>query len=325
MGRGLTLIFASLCIAPRLLASGSLEGWVLRQIRADEQLLIDALTHSGGRSVPLLQESRTYIPFFLEPPADGVLESAEQKLCFDGFVKAHAGSFVPGGYLYRIRFVSASPLYALSAGEWADRKWYSLHLDKDFAIEPEQVWGGRKGAGYLYASVIAGALPRLLLYDFDGNLDSEEPFDVSAPDFDRRLRTTIDTYSKDEKPVLEMISLSEFVQHETTSWRRLETSPRCNLRNQHEREEEIARLKDGRKWTRGAMIEALQAPPQPGSKHGAIAEPEFSKTAPTIAARAAEQAATTEQESTTSTLGAVMAVMFVGAIAPLWVLLKGRK
>lgn len=94
-----------------------LDGWLLAQVQKDEQLLSDAISQTNGASLELLKYARTYVPFFLEPPTNSNFESVEQKTEFNSWIaKSKGEGFLPGGYIYRLRFADAPPLYATSAG-----------------------------------------------------------------------------------------------------------------------------------------------------------------------------------------------------------------
>jgi len=234
----------------------TLAQWLLAQVRADEKLLLDSLGHADGHTLDGLKDSRTYVPFFLEPPQGVAFASTDQKVSFDAWVKADGTGFLSGGYIYRLRFTTAPPLYALSAGDWSDNEWHSLALGKDISIEPGSVWEAANG-GSLYATLLAGARPRLVVYDQQGDMQKQDVFDGSATDVDRRLDAAVSPYSRNGKPALEMISMAEYLKNQGAPWRAVESSGRFNLRNQQQRPAEQERLKLIEKLTRRTAVNAL--------------------------------------------------------------------
>ena len=260
----LAAVLALLASPAATLAAESLDDWIARQIRTDEQVLAQALAETGGRSVGLLQESRTYIPFFLEPPSGFTFETEGQRSAFADFVRAESQTFLPGGYLFRISFEGAPPLYALSGGEWTGTTWRSIDLAKDFTVEPQRLWAG--GSGYMYATLLTGAPPRLIVYGRSGEILREEVFDVSVVDFEQRAELAVQPFAQDGKPLLEMISLNEYVADSAAAWRAVDTSGPFNFRNQQERNDEEARLKTVPRLTRESLIQALQSQVQTSSE-----------------------------------------------------------
>jgi hypothetical protein len=234
----------------------SLNQWLVGQVRADEQLLADALGQVNGHTLDGLKDSRTYVPFFLEPPEGVAFASAEQKASFDAWVKADGTGFLSGGYIYRLRFKTAPPLYALSAGDWSGHEWHSLALGKDISIEPGSVWEAANG-GSLYATLLSGARPRLVVYDQQGDMQKQDVFDASAADVDRRLDAAVSPYSRNGKPALEIISMAEYLKNQGAPWRAVDLSGRFNLRNQQQRPDEQERLKLTEKLTRSMAVNAL--------------------------------------------------------------------
>lgn len=257
MKRCLFLAITLLVLQAGNVTAETLNKWLSGQVRAEEHLLADALSYTGGHSLDLLKDSRTYVPFFLEPPRNSAFVSAEQKASFDAWIKDTPSSFLPGGYIFRLRFNSAPPLYATSAGEWSGNTWHSLVLAKDFTIESDRVWDG-SGGDFLYATLLAGVPPRLIVYDQRGEIKREDVFDVSAPDLEQRVEATAKTYSRNRRPVLELLSLAEYLENPDTPWRAAETSGQFNLRNQEQRDEERKMLKFVKPLSRNAALEALQ-------------------------------------------------------------------
>jgi hypothetical protein len=235
----------------------TLDQWLLAQVRADEKLLLDSLGQVNGHTLDGLKDSRTYVPFFLEPPQGVAFASAEQKASFDAWVKADGTEFLSGGYIYRLRFKTAPPLYALSAGNWSGQEWHSLALGKDISIEPGSVWEAAND-GSIYATLLAGARPRLVVYDQQGDMQKQDVFDASAAEVDRRLDVAVSPYSRNGKPALEMISMAEYLKNQGASWRAVDLSGRFNLRNQQQRPDEQERLKPTENLTRSMAVNALQ-------------------------------------------------------------------
>ncbi len=250
----------TLLITALLAASASaetLDEWLAEQVRKEERLLADSISQVGGHSLALLKDARTYVPFFLEVPQSTKLPSADQKTDFDTWTENSRSGFLPGGYIYRLSFNAAPPLYATSAGNWSGRVWHSLDLGKDLLIEERSVWSGANG-DYLYATLLAGAKPRFLAYDQQGEIQKQEFFDASAGDFDQRLEATLKPYSLNNKPILEMISLAEYLNNRDAPWRPVDTSGQFNLRNQQQRPNEQERLRQSGQLTRTTTLELLQ-------------------------------------------------------------------
>ncbi|RYZ92173.1 MAG: hypothetical protein EOP06_05075, partial [Proteobacteria bacterium] len=237
-------------------AAGTLNQWLAEKIQQDEQLLVEALAMTGGHSLDRLKDAKTYVPFFLEAPKGVVFASAEQKEAFETWMKDSGQGFLSGGYVYRLRFKAAPPLYAMSSGEWDGNAWHNIALGRDVTVEPKNLWESSDG-DYLYATLLGGVPPRLVIYDQNGEIARQESFDAFAADFEQRLETAIAPYSSSGKPILEMISLAEYLQQPKPSWRAVDTSGQFNLRNQHQRADEQERLKQIGPLTRSAAVSAL--------------------------------------------------------------------
>lgn len=234
----------------------SLNDWVVSKIQADEQIWVKAIGRIDGHQLELLQSSKFYVPFFMEPPdADGSLTANDREL-FENWKQQEDEVLLPGGYIFRIRFKTAEPLYAMSAGFWNEDAWHSVALGKDVTVEPGSLWESSNG-DYLYATLLAGVRPRLLIYDQSGEIARQESFDASAADFEQRLQAVIAAYPSSTKPVLEMVSLAEYLEQPNALWRTVDVSGQFNLRNQHQRADERERLKVLGKLTRSAAISAL--------------------------------------------------------------------
>jgi len=244
----------------------TLDEWLTEQVRKDERLLAVSISQVGGHSLALLKDARTYVPFFLEVPQSTEFASANQKNDFDTWTENSRSGFLPGGYIYRLSFNAGPPLYATSAGDWSGTVWHSLDLGKDLLIEERSVWSGANGDS-LYATLLAGAKPRLLVYNEHGEIQKQEVFDASAGDFNQRLEAALNPYSEKNKPILEMISLTEYLNNRGAPWRSVDGSGQFNLRNQQQRSDEKDRLRQSGQLERAATIDLLQSiqkvPPTP--------------------------------------------------------------
>jgi hypothetical protein len=247
------LLFPILNIA----SAATLNDWISSEIATDERLMEDAFSQKDGLSLELLKFSKTYVPFFLEKPSSLELATkVDDDVLFEALFERYKGRHHPGGYVYRLKFKAAPPLYAMSAGEWDGNDWHSLSLVNDLEIEDSQVWESLK-RDCLYTTLLAGPRPRLISYNRSGEVAHQETFDVSDNDFEQQLQAALAPYSSSEKPVLEMISLAEYLQQPNAIWRLLDVSGRFNLRNQHQRPDEQERLKQIGHLTRSAAVSAL--------------------------------------------------------------------
>lgn len=318
-----SIVVMALC--GRSLYAEPLNDWILVQVQKDEQLLADALSQTDGHSLELLRDSRTYIPFFLEAPGNHASDLTEYKPLFDAWGNDNGQSFLPGGYIYRLRFADAPPLYATSAGNWDGTTWRSLSLGKDIVVEPIRVWNG-SGNDYLFATMLAGVRPKIVVYDQHGEVKREEAFDVNDADFEQRVAAAEQTYAGKGSPILEMLSLAEYLENPDDSWREVDLSEQFNLRNQQQRGAERERLKPGLHLTRNAAIEALQSkssPQEPQRPH-ASSEPMPAPKAPEPI-KSPQATQTPVEESPSSTRWPVVAVVIVAVLGLLWVLFKKRK
>ena len=296
----------------------TLDKWLTQQIVDDETLLLKALNQTDGHSVELLRDSKYYVPFFTEPPYKFTFSASGQKSSFDSFLKANLNEFLPGGYIYRISFEHAYPLYSASAGYWepGSKKWYSPDLRKSFAIEPSQVWSDRSN-DFLYATIIGPPPPRLLVYGYDGEIKHEEAFDLSAVDFEQRLDAALKRYSQNNKPVLEMISLAEYLANRDAPWRQADISGQFNLRNQQQRPDEQKRLKQSGQITRTAAIDLLQQTQE--SPHSSLPSvTPSSKISASTAAPASDTLSTVLETPSSSSFPilpvAILAAVIVGIV-----------
>jgi len=297
----------------------------LGEVKRDEQLLADALSKTDGHSLELLKESQSYVPFFLEAPESHVFASNEYKPFFDTWRNDNGQIFLSGGYLYRLRFSDAPPLYGTSAGYWGGSDWYSLDLGKNFVVEPSRVWNG-SGDDYLFATTVAGVPPKIIVYDKHGEVKREEVFDVNVADLEERVAAGEQAFSANGSPILEMIALAEYLKTPDGSWRKVDLSGPFNLRNQQQRDAERERLKPGVNLTRNEAIKALQSKlsPQAAQRGHALSE---SQPGPPALEKPGERnpaRSTPAGVSPSATLWpAVSAVVTV--LGLLWVALKKRK
>ncbi len=315
-----------------LLSAETLDGWLLAQVKKDEQLLSDALSQTGGHSLELLRDSRTYIPFFLEAPRSHVSALTEYKLLFDAWRNDNGQSFLPGGYIYRLRFADAPPLYATSAGVWDGTTWRSLDQDKDLVVEPTRVWNGSAG-DYLFATMLAGARPKIVVYGQHGEVKREETFDLKAADFEQRVAAAEQIYAGKGSPTLELLSLGEYLENPNASWREVDLSGQFNLRNQQQRDVERKRLKPGLHLTRNVAIEALQSKSsaQEAQRSHASSEPipepqtRILVPQPSKPINSPKSTPRPVEESFSLMRLSAVAVVIMAALGLLWPLLRKRK
>lgn len=301
----------------------TLNQWLADQVRRDEQLLVDALTQTGGHSLDMLKEAKTFVPFFLEAPKGVTFASAQQKEAFEAWMKESSQGYLAGGYVYRLKFKTAPPLYAVSAGEWSGNTWHSIANGKDVQIEPGNIWES-SDSDRLYTTLLAGARPKLISYNQDGKVAHQETFDASALDLDKRLQAAVAPYASSGKPSLEMISLVEYLKQPNAEWRAVDTTGQFNLRNQHQRADEQERLRQVGQLTRGEAVSGLstnaatttQTTPTPPP-------PMVQPPAPKKALEA--KPATPSEEPTSSTPWSIIVVLIVAATGLLWLLVKKRK
>lgn len=234
------------------------DAWVLEEIERDESVLRSAVAKTDGRDFRLLEQSTTYIPFFLETPDVGGDQDDHDIGSISDFFGGQKSMFLAGGYLYKIDFGNASPLYGLSSGEWQGRNWYSPDFAKDIEVNPLQVWSGHGGNDYSYASILSGVPPRLVVFDQGGEIKEERAFDISHPALLSEIEAAAKVYSLSGEPKLEMVSLAEYLRNDHPSWRKVEMTPSYNFRNQQERPEEIVRLSEVGKLTRREAVSKLR-------------------------------------------------------------------
>ncbi len=307
----------------RSLSAESLNDWLLAQVQKDEQRLIDAHSQTDGRSLELLRDSRTYIPFFLEAPGNHASDLAEYKQLFDAWGNGSAQGFLPGGYIFRLRFSDAPPLYAASAGSWDGKVWHSLDLNKDLIIESARVWSGSRN-DFLYATTVAGVLPKMIVYDQHGEVKREEVFNVNDADFEQRLAAAELTYAGKGTPILEMLSLAEYLENPDASWREADLSGQFNFRNQQQRKAERERLESRPYLTRRGAIKVLkwksspQEPQQPSTSSGQMSVPQAPESI-----KSSKATQTTVEVS--SPPPGWLVVVVVAVLGLLWVWLKKRK
>ncbi|MCS7064031.1 MAG: hypothetical protein NZM04_08340 [Methylacidiphilales bacterium] len=317
---------AVMALCGRSLYAEPLDDWLLAQVQKDEQFLSDAISQANGESLELLRDSRTYIPFFLEAPGNHASDLTEYKPLFDAWRNGNGQSFLPGGYIYRIRFADAPPLYATSAGNWDGTTWHSLALGKDFAVNPSRVWNG-SGNDYLFATMLAGVPPKIVVYDQQGEVKKEEAFDANAADLDQRVAAAEQMYAEKGSPILEMLSLAEYLENPDDSWREVDLSGQFNLRNQQQRSTERERLKPFLHLTRKAAIEALRlksSRQEPQRPH-ASSEPMPVPQAPEPIKSPQATQTPVEKSPSSAQWPLVAAVVIVAVLGFLWLWLKKRK
>lgn len=284
----------ALLIVALLAASASAETlneWLAEQVRTDEQLLADSLSGVGGHSLSLLKDARTYVPFFLEAPKNFTFSSADQRKSFEAWIEKNRSGFLPGGYIYRLSFNAAPPLYATSAGEWSGTTWRSLALGREITLDPQHAWSGANG-DYLYATLLSGVRPRLLVYDHRGEMKHQEVFDAATANFEQRLDAALKPYSQNSKPMMEMVSLAEYLKDQNAPWRAVDISGQFNLRTQQQRPDEQERLKKTIPLTRTTTISLLQPTQQSTPSPSQSAAPALMTPAPTAAPAASTQTPT---------------------------------
>lgn len=305
-------------------AAETLNQWLGKQVQRDEQLLVDTLEQTGGHSLDLLKHAKTYVPFFPEAPEGIVFGSPEQKEEFETWMKDSDQDVLSGGYVYRIKFKVAPPLYAMSAGEWDGNDWHSLTLGKDVRIETSNLWESTD-ANYLYTTLLSGSRPQLVSYDHRGEVAKKVAFDISDSYFEQQLQAAIAPYSSSEKPVFEMISLAEYLQNPNAIWRTLDISGQFNLRNQHKRPDEQERLKQIGHLTRSAVVGALMTDtattyqPKP-----TLRPPPFVRPPPKQSAETKLSPIRSENPAS-STPWSVIVILIAATIGLAWLLLKKRK
>lgn len=230
------LAIAALLMPSAVPAAESLEAWIIQKLEADEQLIRDSITQTNGQDLEVLKTSTWYLPFFLEAPQNIEASTPKARGSLQELLRVREG-FLPGGYIHRLSFKNAPPLYALSAGLWEENgaQWHCLETGKDFRIDVGDVWEGE--GEELYVTMISGNEPRLLAYGKDGAVAKDEPFDLNAADFDQRWEDTKSLYAK-RRTTRETIPLAEYLQVKTPTWRKLVVSGRIHLRNQQQRKEE---------------------------------------------------------------------------------------
>lgn len=255
-------IFAFLVLACALVEGSRaipLDKWILEKIEADEELLRAAVLREDGRDIRLLENSTTYVPFFVEPPDFGSKPKNYNGSLVTTFFNQQDASLFAGGYLYRIAFGNGSELYALSGGEWDGKAWFSPDLGKELEIAPRKVWVGGKGSDFAYATILSGVPPRLVLFDGNGEVEEERRFDLSDPNLESKIEDAENQYSSSGEPSLEMVSLAEYLREDDPSWRNVEVTSAFNFRNQHKRTEESERIEKIEKLTRDEAKRELRS------------------------------------------------------------------
>ncbi|MBK1832492.1 hypothetical protein [Roseibacillus ishigakijimensis] len=236
-----------------------LDKWLLEKTEADEALLRSAVLRENGRDIRLLENSTTYVPFFVESPDFGSEPQNYDGRSMTQFFNRQDASLLAGGYLYRIAFGNGTALYALSGGDWDGKAWFSPNLGKELEIDPLKVWAGSGGADFAYATILSGVPPRLVLFDGNGAVKEERCFGLSDPDLEAKIQDAENQYSRDGEPALELVSLAEYLREDDPSWRSVEVTSSFNLRNQHKRPEEIERIEEIETLTRNEAEDELRS------------------------------------------------------------------
>jgi hypothetical protein len=307
------------------LRAETLNDLILSKLQADEQLWSKAINGTDGHQLELLRSSKFYVPFFMELPSISSSLSDRNASLFGDWKKLEDKFLLPGGYILRLKFKSAAPLYAMSAGYWNDDVWRSIALGKDFQIEPGNAWEGSTG-DCLYATLLAGVRPRLISYNQSGEVIRQETFDASAADFEQRLNAAIAAYASSGKPSLEMISLVEYLKQPNAEWRAVDTTGQFNLRNQHQRADEQERLRQVGQLTRGEAVSGLSTnaatttQTTPAPKPPPVVQSGVPKKSP----EAKPTTSTPSEEPASSTPWSIIVVLIVAAFGLPWLLLKRR-
>jgi hypothetical protein len=211
----------------------------------------------------------------------------------------------------------------MSAGYWNDDVWRSLALGKDIQVEPGNAWES-SNSDYLYTTLLAGVRPRLVSYNHGGEVARQETFDASAADFEQRLQVAVASYASSGKPVLEMISLAEYLKQPSAAWRAVDTTGQFNLRNQQQRADEQERLKQVERLTRSAAVSGLfkntEATPRaaPTPKPLPVVQPPAPK-------KSHETKPAPSEEPASSASWSIIVVLIVAVIGGLWLVLNKRK
>jgi hypothetical protein len=168
--------------------------------------------------------------------------------------------------------------------------------------------------------------PKIIVYDKHGEVKREEVFDVNVADLEERVAAGEQAFSEKGSPLLEMISLAEYLKTPDGSWREVDLSGPFNLRNQQQRDAERERLKSGVNLTRNEAIKALQSKLSPQAAQRGHALPE-SLPGPPASEKLGERnpaRATAAGVSPSATLWPAVAAV-VAVLGLLWVALKKRK
>jgi hypothetical protein len=315
---------AAILCKDAILAS-PLDDWLLKQVERDEKLLSNALLKADGHSLEALRSSENYLPFFLEAPRNNYFDSPAQEMEFDTWLAEEGrGGFLPGGYIFRLRFSHLSTLYATSAGDWDGTTWFSPSLGKNLIVDPARVWNG-SGNPDIFATMLAGAPPKVIVYDQKGNLLREESFDVNAVDLEQRVAVAVQAFAENGSPNLEMVSLADYLDDADATWKAADLSGRFNLRNQQQRDTERERLKIGPQLTRNEAVEALKSKsprresrrPHESSESTPLPQASGSETPP--------QVSLTPSEGSRAPIGWLVLAVVIGAALGLRWLLPGRQ
>lgn len=130
----------------------SVPSWILKRIQRDNDYFLENSFECS--------ESRFFVPFFLKVSSDPALQKGSDGLFGEGGI-SYDPKFVPGGYIFRLKFPEAS-LFSLSGGWWGEGNgsWYSPEMDNEIEADYDDVWRADPTEDYSYASFLAGIPPR---------------------------------------------------------------------------------------------------------------------------------------------------------------------
>lgn len=149
-------------------------------------------------------------------------------------------------------------LYSLSGGGW-NNQWFDPSLGRELEVEPLKVWAGSEADDFLYATILSGIPPRLVVFDLNGEATEERRFDLADPDVASTIEEVANQYSRSGEATLEMVSLAEYLREDDPSWRKVEITSAFNFRNQHKRPKESQRIEEVAKLTRAEAKGELQS------------------------------------------------------------------
>jgi len=130
-------------------------------------------------------------------------------------------------------------------------------VGREVKINPFDLYVAQDQQNWSYATLITGVPPELIIYDANGTQMKEVSFDLNDPEIENAIASSITSLGQVEKPVVEKILLSEYLNGENNSWRPLDLSDGFNLRNQHQNEAEKNRIDNSPQLTRDRAKELL--------------------------------------------------------------------